>query len=140
MGATGRLHQHGHGAVVVSLNIIIKAYRIQDTTYSEVDSNCKIDSFSKLQLLGTLLRRGSQCHEPSIRASNMARSAVQDRRCSLFGASLLSASCEALRKRVTTAGKHQVVGQHMACHVSDWQNKIWCAVPQNLPPFPASLL
>ena len=29
------------------LKLIIKNYRIQDTTYSEVDSKCEIDSFSK---------------------------------------------------------------------------------------------
>ena len=43
------LHQHGHGTVLFFL-FMIKNYRIQDTTYSEVDSKCEIDSFYKLQI------------------------------------------------------------------------------------------
>ena len=32
--------------------LIIKNYHIQDATYSEVDSKCKMDSFSNLQMGG----------------------------------------------------------------------------------------
>ena len=41
-------HQHGHGTVL--LLPLIKNYRIQDTTYSEADNKCEIDSFFKLQM------------------------------------------------------------------------------------------
>ena len=39
--------------MLLFLSIYIKNYRMQDAkTYSEVDSKCEIDSFSKLQLRG----------------------------------------------------------------------------------------
>ena len=44
------MHQHGHWTVLLFL-LIIKNYRIQDTRYSEVDSKCEVDSFSRLQIL-----------------------------------------------------------------------------------------
>ena len=44
------LHQHGHGTVLLFL--LIKNYHTQDTTYSEVDSKCEIDSYSELKIPG----------------------------------------------------------------------------------------
>ena len=64
--------------------LIIKNYHIQDATYSEVDSMCQIDSFSKLQIPG----------ESTKWSVDIWRG-----------------------------------------HVSDWQNRIWCAIPRALIPF-----
>ena len=81
--------------------LTIKNYRIQDATYSDVDTKCEIDSFSKLQIPGgkhQVVGRHTAWSREQLAEQNLVRSFLEPSSLSLF----LLSETRRLRPRVVS--------------------------------------